>query len=200
MAGFDDIAEALSLEIQGAVLPDVLIGFYEEPQRHYHTAEHLFHCLTELQNCPPPHDPHVGLALWFHDAVYEPRRDDNEARCIKLVGLYAREMRLNRESLKIVQRLIRATDHRTPPAGRDEKLIVDIDLAILGKPPKVFDAYERAVRKEYAHVSEPEFRAGRARILQSFLDRKSIYHTPRFRRLYETPARDNLARSLGNLR
>ena len=58
-----------------------------------------------------------------------------------------------------------------------------------------FDRYERQVRQEYAFVSEPDWRAGRARILRVFLDRPRIFLTPEFAPL-EAPARANLERSI----
>ena len=52
---------------------------------------------------------------------------------------------------------------------------MDIDLAILGQPQAVFDAYEKAVRAEYAFVSDEQFRVGRAAVLRSFLERPAIF-------------------------
>jgi predicted metal-dependent HD superfamily phosphohydrolase len=76
---------------------------------------------------------------------------------------------------------------------------VDIDLSILGGPPDEFDAYERAIRHEYAHVPGEAFASGRARILRGFLARGWIYATELFRERYETAARENLRRSLARL-
>ena len=78
----------------------------------------------------------------------------------------------------------------------DEQLIADIDLSILGKPLEEFDAYERAIRREYAHVIEHDFAAGRARFLRGLLARPRIYATEAFARRYEDSARRNLGRSV----
>ena len=59
--------------------------------------------------------------------------------------------------------------------------MTDVDLAILGQPPTIFDEYERRVRLEYSHVPETAFRAGRAKVLQTFLKRETIYRTPAIR-------------------
>ncbi len=199
-ASFKPIAEALSLRTLDGAFVDEMLAAYEEPNRRYHNANHLLHCITELENTPAPHDPHVGLALWFHDAVYDPTRNDSEARSANLAALFAPMLQIRPDTLLTLQRLILATNHHAPPTLRDEALIVDIDLAILGQPPDTFNAYEYAVRQEYAHVSEPDFRTGRSRILHAFLRRKSIYRTPHFRRRYEATARENLVRSLEKLR
>jgi predicted metal-dependent HD superfamily phosphohydrolase len=91
-----------------------------------------------------------------------------------------------------------ATRHRVTPESPIDKLVVDIDISILSAPEKDFDAYEKAVRKEYAFVEDAAWRAGRTQILQSFLDREWIYSTQSFRKR-EADARTNLKRSIAKL-
>jgi predicted metal-dependent HD superfamily phosphohydrolase len=91
------------------------------------------------------------------------------------------------------------TRHVVSPASNDGRYVVDIDLSILGEAAERFDAYERAIRLEYAHVPDDAFRPGRATILRQFLDRPRIYGTDFFRDRYEATARANLARSLAAL-
>ena len=73
---------ALGVSRPEAGLPERLISCYSEPQRHYHTLQHLGECLSwldclrELAQRPAE----IELALWFHDAIYEVRRRDNESR------------------------------------------------------------------------------------------------------------------------
>jgi predicted metal-dependent HD superfamily phosphohydrolase len=92
-----------------------------------------------------------------------------------------------------------ATCHVRPPQAPDARYVVDADLSILGGTAADFDRYEGQVRQEYAFVSEPDWRAGRARILRVFLDRPKIFLTPEFASL-EGPARANLERSIEGLR
>jgi len=64
-----------------AGLLERLLAAWHEPQRHYHTLQHLEECLTlfdELRD-QAQHPLEVELALWFHDAVYHVRAHDNEA-------------------------------------------------------------------------------------------------------------------------
>ena len=95
-----------------------------------------------------------------------------------------------------IERMILATKHDAIPEDGDARLLVDIDLAILGSAPGRFDAYERQIREEYAWVPEADFRAGRARLLRSLLDRPRIYATDWFHDRLEEKARANLERSL----
>ena len=57
---------------------DQLMVAYAEPQRHYHTAQHLqeVFALVDVLNSVPEATGELELALWFHDAVYDPRRAD----------------------------------------------------------------------------------------------------------------------------
>ncbi|TGU55163.1 hypothetical protein EN791_033775, partial [Mesorhizobium sp. M2D.F.Ca.ET.148.01.1.1] len=81
-------------------------------------------------------------------------------------------------------------------ATRDASLFLDMDLSILGADAVAFDAYERAVRREYGWVEEPMWRAGRGAVLKTFLARPHIFHTQEFQQRFEPQARLNMARSL----
>ena len=95
-----------------------------------------------------------------------------------------------------VVRLIMATAHRTPPQEEDEKIVVDVDLSILGESPTQYDPYVRAIRQEYSWVPEGDFRLGRRKFLRGMLKREFIYATPRMRTRFEANARENMQREL----
>ena len=136
------------------------------------------------------------LALWFHDAVYEPKRSDNEARSAERGAAVLAAAGAAGELIERFRELVMATRHEARPGSADARLLVDIDLAILGAGPERFAEYEAQVRKEYAHVPEFLFRIARSRILEQFLARPAIYSTPRFKDRFEAQARANLLRSL----
>ena len=184
--------------------PDVfnrLMAAYAEPHRSYHTARHLDECFAKLEEVrhEAKRSGEVELALWFHDAVYDPQRDDNEAKSAEWARETARAAGVVDEVLERIRALILATRHAAPPAGPDEKVLVDVDLSILGAAPARFDEYERQVREEYAWLPEPEFGARRREVLQRFLARAAIFSTRTFAAAYEAPARENLERSLARL-
>ena len=180
---------------------DKLLAAYAEPQRRYHTRQHLQDCLYHLQGARglAEHPGEVALALWFHDAVYAPDRHDNEPQSAD----WARQAVLAAGVAPVVadriHALILATRHDAAPATPDEALLVDIDLAILGKAPGRFDDYERQVREEYAAVPEALFRSRRQAILEGFLRRPRLFSTAWFHDRLELPARRNLQRSLARL-
>jgi predicted metal-dependent HD superfamily phosphohydrolase len=174
---------------------------YEEPHRAYHTLSHIAHCLDELDSARglAADAVAVEMALWYHDAVYDPRAKDNEQRSAGLAAQAAAVMGLSAGFGDRVAGLILVSTHRAPAEDPDPRLFADIDLSILGQPEAAFDEYERQVRLEYSWVPEPAFRAGRSAILRSFLQRPSIYGTGFFRGKYEAAARRNLSRSIARL-
>lgn len=203
-----DLSERFHLLWQrlGALTPaesvfTALFQAYSEPHRAYHNLTHLCHCLAELDaiRSLAEHPDEVEIALWFHDAIYEPLAKDNEARSAALAEQALQPAGSSPEIIKRLKTLVLATKHDQPPLTPDTRLIVDIDLAILGQPAEQFDAYETGIRREYTMVPEDQFRQGRAAILEAFLRRSHIYHTAPFRQQYEATARENLRRSLRHL-
>lgn len=175
-----------------------LLACYQEPHRHYHTLQHLGECLAAFDQARAlaPHPDEIALALWFHDAIYDVKRSDNEARSAD----WAREALLDAEvECAIADRvhaLIMATRHDAVPADADAQLLVDIDLGILGADTARFAEYEAQIRREYAFVPGWLFRRKRRAILQGFLERPRLYTTPYFHDRLETRARENLARAV----
>ncbi len=179
---------------------DNLIAQYSESHRAYHTLAHIEQCLNELEQTRQLADnpDAVELALWYHDAIYDTKAKDNEEKSAKLLAEVMKDALPNNFIMYVVN-LIMATKHTTIPTYPDIKLVVDIDLSILGQPENIFDEYEQQIRKEYEWVPEDAFVAGRSGILKSFLGRLFIYSTGFFRTKYETQARQNIARSLARL-
>lgn len=141
-------------------------------------------------------DPTVRLAAFFHDAVYDPTASDNEERSAELAEIELGRLGINGSAIATTLRLIRATDGHETDGSSEVDVFLDADLAILGTEPEVYDRYASAIRQEYAHLSDDEFRSGRATVLQKFLDRPTLFFTPAGQQRFEQPARNNLAREL----
>lgn len=181
-----------------------LLARWREPHRHYHTVRHLTAVLDVV-------DAHAGLAdrpdlvrlaAWCHDAVYDPRAsgDANERDSAELAGTLLAELGVPAPAVAEVRRLVLLTaGHATDAGDADGALLCDADLAVLAGPPEAYDRYAAAVRREYAHVPEPDFRAGRARVLEHLLGLPALYRTPPLAARWEAPARANLARELAAL-
>jgi predicted metal-dependent HD superfamily phosphohydrolase len=183
-----------------------LVHTYCAPDRHYHNLDHVEALLGLMHdNLTFLSDPAaVEAAVWFHDAIYDTHRNDNEARSADL----ARERlsdRASGEQMDRIAAMISATANHTLPSFPDERaasdcaLFLDMDLAILASPATPFAAYEAAVRREYGWVPEPMWIAGRRRVLEGFLARPNIYASPQFRSRCEAAARQNLVQALAAL-
>lgn len=179
-----------------------LISLYTEPYRAYHNLSHIAHCLDEFKEVRnlPEHPNEVEIAIWFHDAIYNPISKDNEEKSSQLAYQFLKEMEFPDSFRKKVYDLILTTKHTTIPKDIDSQVLVDIDLSILGRPIEEFDKYEKNIRKEYNFVPDAQFKTGRRAILQEFLNRLTIYSTDFFRQKYEGQARKNLERSLIQLK
>ena len=164
---------------------------YSETHRHYHTLTHVGHMLELL----PDADEAVLAAVWFHDAIYDGVQ--NEERSAVLAREALTELGFDESSIVRTEELILATKSHSPSTTAQEFL--DADLAILGSDPGRYRGYVAQVRKEYAHVPEPQFRAARHQILQSFLDRPRIYLTDAFYERFERQARENMQQEVAGL-
>lgn len=174
---------------------------YADKRRAYHTARHIEECLSLFDSlralCRSPDE--VEFALWLHDVVYEPRHTDNEEKSADLALQWLTRCGFDPEAAERVRGLIMATRHAGEPRSRDEELLTDIDLHVLGASPERFDEYEAQVRREYRWVPGPIFRRRRSEILRGFLARDPLYRTEECRARFEEPARANLRRSLERL-
>lgn len=186
--------------INGIVTASVwekLVALYSESHRHYHNLTHLDRMLCHMA-CVAPDNETIELAIWFHDAIYDPLARDNEARSADLFAECFGTLVSPLLAQKVPQ-LILATDPKRPrSADPDENLLVDIDLSILGSSPEEYEQYRTDIRKEYAIVPEADFNKGRISVLESFLHHP-IFVTEGFTNL-EARARMNIRREIELLR
>ncbi|MFM9925619.1 N-methyl-D-aspartate receptor NMDAR2C subunit [Variovorax sp. H27-G14] len=190
--------QALGVAHADDALCDTLQRSYGEPQRRYHTMQHLGECLAwfEREKALAEHPGEVALALWFHDAVYDVHAHDNEARSADWARQALLAAGVQEAAAERVHTLVMATCHDAVPEGRDAELLIDIDLSILGAERARFDEYEQQVGEEYGFVPAAVRLPRRRAILQRFLDRPALYATPRMHAQLEARARGNLQRSI----
>ena len=183
-----------------------LAALYDADDRHYHSMSHVEDLLRLAERHADLIDnaAEMEAAIWFHDAILDTHRNDNEARSADLARDWLAP-RAGEDSIGRIALMIEATaSHMLPQDVSGDlrariALFLDMDLSILGAEPERFDAYEAAVRKEYDWVPQAAWREGRAKVLARFLERPAIFVTTRFRDLFEARARANLARSLARL-
>jgi predicted metal-dependent HD superfamily phosphohydrolase len=187
-------------------LPEILrarlTAMYAQPHRRYHTLAHvhaLQRCLAHWQTLA--REPRlIDAAIWFHDAIYETLRRDNEACSAALARTELGALGWPQADVERVAALVLATqDHIAAADDADAWLFLDLDLSVLAQDTAVYDRYSADVRAEYAWVADARYRSGRAAVLRSFLDRPQVYRTPELHDAWEDAARANLARELSAL-
>lgn len=179
-----------------------LLARYGEDGRFYHNLAHVGQTLQIAQNIreEAAHFSAVQLALWFHDIVYDPMRQDNEEQSAMAAGRALFELNLPEVLVGEVVRLILLTKtHVVMDQDTNGCVIVDADLSGLGVPVEAYTAYVQAIRQEYAFVPDDAYRNGRIQILQHFLQRSSIYYTEPMRLIFEAQARQNISDELAVL-
>ncbi len=187
-----DLADRWPLEDLEEVR-DALLAAWGDPARGYHDLRHLTEVLDRLSELGCE-EPVVLLAAWFHDAVHEGERDDEERSARWALTALPRDVGDE------VARLVEMTaGHRPAPDDRRGHLLSDADLAILAASPTRYAEYVADVRQEYAAVPDPDFARGRAAVLRDLLSKESLFHTETARSLWEEPARANVTAELASL-
>jgi predicted metal-dependent HD superfamily phosphohydrolase len=176
-----------------------LLKRWAEPHRRYHTVDHLVAVLgraTALTAYADDPDA-VALAVWFHDAVYDPDRSENEERSARLAERALTEAGVDARRTAEVARLVRLTvDHNPAEDDRDGAVLCDADLGVLAGSPTEYAEYAAAVREEYAFVPDDAFRAGRTEVLRGLLALPHLFNTAYGQERWESLAHRNVRTEL----
>lgn len=177
-----------------------LLRHYSEPQRAYHNLSHVEALLrrAEQQRAHIQQIETVEFAIWFHDVIYDTHLKDNEQRSAEWARCAMSALQVDEYHIPAVMEFIVATSTHTvtAPELADLPLFLDMDLAILGAHEAVYQAYSQAIRAEYAWVATDDYRRGRGRVIQDFLQRPSLFFTPLMASTFEARARQNLNNEL----
>lgn len=176
-----------------------LLARYREPSRRYHDLDHLAQVLTAVTALRAESaDIHaVQLGAWFHDAVYDVHRQDNEEQSARLAEHTLTTAGLDHALVAEVSRLVRLTESHDPePHDANGAVLCDADLAVLASDPAGYAAYVVKIRAEYAHLDDACFASGRAAVLRHLLGLTRLFHTMAGHERWEARARANLAAEL----
>ncbi|MFH1383524.1 MAG: pantetheine-phosphate adenylyltransferase [Candidatus Omnitrophota bacterium] len=202
---------------------DEIIEKYSEKGRYYHNLDHIEYMLKELENVKDRANDRAALtfAIWFHDIIYDSTRNDNEEKSADCAVDVCNKLKLSDTFAERVKELILITKHHeVSPDDTDAKILIDLDLAILGgaqiasvqfilgfsdyvvieAAERVLKQYDHGIRKEFSFVDGMAYVVGRSEILQKFLDRDFIYHFDYFREKYEDRAKENLEQLIALLK
>ena len=176
---------------------------YTKSKRAYHNLEHLQHMFGELRI----HQANIEdlevlqFSIWFHDIIYKPRRKDNEEKSAEYAKTELKKIGLSEERIEACYRQIILTKTHQPEENnsKDDRFLVDFDLAILGQDWETYSAYCQKIRKEYWMYPNVLYKKGRSAAMKHFLEREWIYQTEYYREALEEQARGNIERELKEL-
>ena len=184
-------------------LIEALKDRYAEPHRAYHTQTHINAMLRWAQEVQTSIiDVEVfEWAVWYHDAIYEPTRSDNEEKSALLAIRELTDLGLQPSKIEQITSLINATKtHVVTEGSPDCALFLDVDMSILGTTPEVYKRYTELIHKEYKWVPSFLFNKNRGAMLQNWLARDVIFYTSLMRDRLEAQARINLQNELSVMR
>lgn len=194
---FSEEQLAETLQQLGATPSSRLFGelqaAYGKPQRFYHNQRHIAECLQLALEFDAA--PELPAAIWFHDVIYDPKRNDNEEQSATLATKRLTELNVPAETIQRISNMILATKTHASDAP-ETQLLLDIDLAVLGASPDRFADYNQSICREYSWVPDQKYQEARRQVLQAFIDRPAIYLTPQLHARLEAPARYNIGAAL----
>ncbi len=172
----------------------LVIDCYNEKHRHYHDINHLIHVLEQFDfaikniGIAEATAATIELSIWYHDAIYDTSRTDNELKSAELFEDHANKMGINQNVINDVKRIILITENHYQAASLDEEIMSDCDLSPLGLNKEGFEQSGRDLKKEYPHT--PEIK--RKEALEKFLAHNGIFRTMLFKKAYEERATKNI--------
>jgi len=142
---------------------------WREKHRHYHTVDHLISVIQNIESNMyfkelNVYEKHVLLlAAFFHDAIYNPKRKDNEDQSIKLFisSVKSKDVKM----LDTVCDLIECTKHRKRPINKLQRIFWDADNKGFFKGYDIMLKTETFIRQEYSHLSNKEYKKNRIEFL-----------------------------------
>ena len=192
---------ASSVADRGRAYAD-LTARHREGHRAYHDLNRVLALVNQAERLALPFaEPDVvGLSIWFHASIYQPTARDNAERSAALAQEMLPTLGVPRRKIDRVATAILATRrHVATEYSFDQHGFLDLDMAVFGAEPTVYERYRQAVRTEFSWVADTLYRAGRRRMCLAFLARPQIYFTDLMRRRYEDRARANLEAELAML-
>ena len=196
------INNAIEPAILKALWQDIAVR-YNESQRAYHSLQHIQQLFTQFEQIKPHlNEPHIiALALFYHDVIYEPTRSDNELKSAEYAVETLRPYLSAAQCQYIYALIMMTANHKLAECSNAQKnfdsaYLLDMDLSILGASWSEYEQYAQAVRQEYAHVSNIDYRVGRIAVLTELLAHPTLYLTDYYSTRLETQARQNIKREI----
>jgi pantetheine-phosphate adenylyltransferase len=149
--------------IQSLFFPESVVTRYMEPHRYYHNAGHLQQVLESLGK--EIKDDELFLAAVYHDAVYDPKKNDNEEKSAALFLSDASSTSLSSTQKENIRRYILDTKTHTASDSKSQ-ILIDADLNILNQSFEKLIAFEHQIFREFQFVDYKTYQEKRLEVLQ----------------------------------
>lgn len=175
-----------------------LVQFYQEKHRAYHNLTHLENMFAVFDQHKTAFtlidEPIFEWAVFYHDVIYDVSTNPkNELRSADLAVQRLDDLGISKNRQQRCHQLIVSTQkHQALLEEVDCKLLIDIDLAILGESSEAYFVYTQQIRKEYKQYPSFLYNKGRKKAMKQFLERSRIYQTDYFFERFEEMARRNI--------
>ena len=174
---------------------------YAHKTRHYHTLAHLENLYVQLEEAKKEIEDWdtVLFTLFYHDIIYNPVNNDNEAKSAELAKRRVQSLAYPTNKIDKCVKQILATKEHIKSTNSDTNFFTDADLSILGQAWEKYADYLNQVRKEYSVYPDFIYNPGRKKVLNSFLNRERVFKTNLFFEKFEKTARQNMVKELEQL-
>lgn len=139
----------------------VILKYYSESHRYYHTIRHIYNMLLFAGSVL---NPTLVFSVFFHDVIYNPEKKDNEVKSAELFSIMCEELHLQMYIPKVCKYILATIGHSLEDEDSDGLIFLDLDLSILGSNVQVYSDYSKQIRLEYSYVEESKYRLGRKKV------------------------------------
>jgi len=189
---------------------ELIEDYWNEIKSHYTSEKRCYHNLNHIENLLQQAEMYqkqlhdydlLCFSIWYHDSIYNPTKSNNEEKSADLAQVRLEKFTLNAFQIETIKTLILSTKkHEVLSINNiDNAYFLDFDLSILGADWQTYQAYSRAIRKEYSIYPDVVYKKSRKKVLLNFLLRDNLYFSETYQNLFETQARKNLNREIEKL-
>jgi len=179
---------------------DDILKHYSGKNRYYHNLSHIQNMLAQAEDAKTHIEDFDVLcfAIWYHDFIYKSTKKDNEEKSAFFAQKHLKSLNLKEKRIKNVENLIISTKKHQIILGENEDnaYLLDFDLSILGTDWKTYYSYTQHIRKEYKIYPDFMYKPGRKKVLQTFLERETLYFTESYKMRFENQARENILKEI----